>query len=112
MFKITVCLLTFNSERLLHDVIPPLLKIADEFVVVDALLKKSDVVVRRMLFDDQVEGITHGGVCLRLRKSPGVRKDQVLALWTGASVRTGDFRSLSALFQTRSQLKKSPIPAC
>lgn len=35
MFKITVCLLTFNSERLLHDVIPPLLKIADEIVVVD-----------------------------------------------------------------------------
>ena len=36
MFKITVCLLTFNSERLLHDVIPPLLKIADEVVVVDS----------------------------------------------------------------------------
>ncbi|WP_140415077.1 glycosyltransferase, partial [Enterobacter sp. TUM13743] len=36
MFKITVCLLTFNSERTLHDVIPPLLKIADEFVVVDS----------------------------------------------------------------------------
>jgi glycosyltransferase involved in cell wall biosynthesis len=36
MFKITVCLLTFNSERLLHDVIPPLLKIADEIVVVDS----------------------------------------------------------------------------
>ena len=36
MFKITVCLLTFNSERLLHDVISPLLKIADEIVVVDS----------------------------------------------------------------------------
>lgn len=36
MFQITVCLLTFNSERLLHDVIPPLLKIADEIVVVDS----------------------------------------------------------------------------
>lgn len=36
MFKITVCLLTFNSERTLHDVIPPLLKIADEFVIVDS----------------------------------------------------------------------------
>lgn len=36
MFKITVCLLTFNSERLLRDVIPPLLKIADEIVIVDS----------------------------------------------------------------------------
>lgn len=36
MFKITVCLLTFNSERLLHDVIPPLLIIADEVIIVDS----------------------------------------------------------------------------
>lgn len=36
MFKITVCLLTFNSERLLRDVIPPLLIIADEIIVLDS----------------------------------------------------------------------------
>lgn len=36
MLKITVCLLTYNSARLLDDVIPPLLKVADEVVVVDS----------------------------------------------------------------------------
>lgn len=36
MFKLTVCLLTYNSERLLHKVIPPLITIADEFVVIDS----------------------------------------------------------------------------
>ncbi|MBB1202240.1 glycosyltransferase family 2 protein [Enterobacteriaceae bacterium 89] len=36
MFKLSVCLLTFNSARLLDAVIPPLLQIADEIVVVDS----------------------------------------------------------------------------
>ncbi|MEP9310084.1 glycosyltransferase family 2 protein [Enterobacter cloacae] len=36
MFKLTVCLLTCNSARLLHEVIPPLLMVADEIVVVDS----------------------------------------------------------------------------
>lgn len=36
MFKISVCLLTYNSERLLHKVLTPLLKIADEFIIVDS----------------------------------------------------------------------------
>lgn len=34
--KLTVCLLTFNSERLLREVIPPLAQVADEFVVLDS----------------------------------------------------------------------------
>ena len=34
--KLTVCLLTFNSERLLEEVIPPLLSVADELVVLDS----------------------------------------------------------------------------
>lgn len=36
MFKLTVCLLTFNSERLLDEVIPPLMRVADEIIVVDS----------------------------------------------------------------------------
>lgn len=36
MFRLTVCLLTYNSERLLRDVLSPLLTIADEIVVVDS----------------------------------------------------------------------------
>ncbi|ALR78628.1 glycosyltransferase family 2 protein [[Enterobacter] lignolyticus] len=36
MFKLSVCLLTFNSARLLEDVLPPLLQVADEIVVVDS----------------------------------------------------------------------------
>lgn len=36
MLKLTVCLLTFNSERLLHKVIPPLITVADEIVVIDS----------------------------------------------------------------------------
>ncbi|MBO2843684.1 glycosyltransferase family 2 protein, partial [Acinetobacter baumannii] len=36
MFKLTVCLLTCNSARLLREVIPPLLTVADEIVVVDS----------------------------------------------------------------------------
>lgn len=34
--KLTVCLLTFNSQRLLRDVIPPLLELADEVVALDS----------------------------------------------------------------------------
>jgi glycosyltransferase involved in cell wall biosynthesis len=36
MAKISACLLTFNSERLLHEVIKPILLIADEIIVVDS----------------------------------------------------------------------------
>ncbi|WP_058913694.1 glycosyltransferase family 2 protein [Entomohabitans teleogrylli] len=36
MFKLSVCLLTYNSERLLRDVLKPLMNIADEFIVVDS----------------------------------------------------------------------------
>lgn len=36
MFKLTVCLLTYNSARLLHQVLPPLIRITDEIVVVDS----------------------------------------------------------------------------
>lgn len=36
MFKLTVCLLTFNSARLLREVLPPLVAVADEFIVVDS----------------------------------------------------------------------------
>ncbi|HDR2611926.1 glycosyltransferase family 2 protein [Enterobacter ludwigii] len=36
MFKLTVCLLTCNSARVLNHVLPPLLKIADEMIVVDS----------------------------------------------------------------------------
>jgi glycosyltransferase involved in cell wall biosynthesis len=36
MFKLTVCLLTFNSERLLHQVIAPLINLADEIVIIDS----------------------------------------------------------------------------
>lgn len=36
MFKLSVCLLTFNSARLLQEVIPPLLAVADDFVVLDS----------------------------------------------------------------------------
>lgn len=36
MFKLSVCLLTCNSDRLLRDVVLPLLKIADEIVVLDS----------------------------------------------------------------------------
>ncbi|MRS91836.1 glycosyltransferase [Enterobacteriaceae bacterium RIT714] len=36
MFKLTVCLLTCNSSRLLREVLPPLLTVADELIVVDS----------------------------------------------------------------------------
>lgn len=36
MLKLTVCLLTCNSARLLREVMPPLLTVADEFIVVDS----------------------------------------------------------------------------
>lgn len=36
MLKISVCLLTYNSSRLLHEVLPPLQGIADEIIVVDS----------------------------------------------------------------------------
>ena len=36
MFKLSVCLLTCNSSRLLREVLPPLLKVADEFIVIDS----------------------------------------------------------------------------
>lgn len=36
MLKLSVCLLTFNSERLLHKVIPPLIRVADEIIVIDS----------------------------------------------------------------------------
>lgn len=36
MFKLSVCLLTCNSARLLREVLPPLLTVADDFVVVDS----------------------------------------------------------------------------
>ncbi|MCY3242418.1 glycosyltransferase family 2 protein, partial [Acinetobacter baumannii] len=34
MLKLSVCLLTCNSARLLMEVLPPLLKVADECIVV------------------------------------------------------------------------------
>lgn len=36
MFKLSVCLLTHNSARLLRDVLPPLITVADELIVVDS----------------------------------------------------------------------------
>ncbi|PLL96050.1 family 2 glycosyl transferase, partial [Klebsiella michiganensis] len=36
MLKLSVCLLTCNSSRLLREVLPPLLKVADEFIVIDS----------------------------------------------------------------------------
>lgn len=36
MFKLSVCLLTYNSARLLREVLPPLLVVADDFVVLDS----------------------------------------------------------------------------
>ncbi|MDU3922035.1 MAG: glycosyltransferase family 2 protein [Klebsiella pneumoniae] len=36
MLKLSVCLLTCNSARLLMEVLPPLLKVADECIVVDS----------------------------------------------------------------------------
>ena len=36
MFRLTVCLLTYNSARLLHQVLTPLIRIADEMVVIDS----------------------------------------------------------------------------
>lgn len=36
MLKLSVCLLTHNSSRTLEDVIVPLLKVADEMVIVDS----------------------------------------------------------------------------
>ena len=36
MLKLSVCLLTCNSARLLSQVLPPLLKVADECIVVDS----------------------------------------------------------------------------
>ena len=36
MLKLSVCLLTCNSARLLMEVLPPLLRVADECIVVDS----------------------------------------------------------------------------
>ncbi|MEN0614114.1 glycosyltransferase family 2 protein [Klebsiella indica] len=36
MLKLSVCLLTCNSSRLLREVLPPLLKVADELIVIDS----------------------------------------------------------------------------
>ncbi|WP_213992172.1 glycosyltransferase family 2 protein [Sodalis sp. dw_96] len=36
MDKISICLLTYNSDKLLHEVIKPILLIADEIIVVDS----------------------------------------------------------------------------
>lgn len=36
MIKLSVCLLTYNSSRLLYKVLSPLLKIADELIIVDS----------------------------------------------------------------------------
>ncbi|WP_253380915.1 glycosyltransferase family 2 protein [unidentified bacterial endosymbiont] len=36
MFRLTVCLLTYNSARLLRDVLTPLMRIADEIIVIDS----------------------------------------------------------------------------
>lgn len=36
MLKLSVCLLTCNSARLLMEVLPPLLKVADECIIVDS----------------------------------------------------------------------------
>lgn len=36
MFKLSVCLLTYNSARLLPDVLDPLIKIADEIIIMDS----------------------------------------------------------------------------
>lgn len=36
MFRLTVCVLTYNSARLLHQVLTPLIRIADEMVVIDS----------------------------------------------------------------------------
>ena len=36
MFKISVCLLTYNSSRLLREVLKPFISIADEIIIVDA----------------------------------------------------------------------------
>ncbi len=36
MLKLSVCLLTCNSSRLLREVLPPLLRVADEFIVIDS----------------------------------------------------------------------------
>ncbi|WP_188724071.1 glycosyltransferase family 2 protein [Franconibacter daqui] len=36
MFKLSVCLLTHNSARLLREVLPPLIIVADEIVVLDS----------------------------------------------------------------------------
>lgn len=36
MFKLSVCILTFNSSRLLREVLPPLLRLADEMIIVDS----------------------------------------------------------------------------
>ena len=36
MFKLSVCILTHNSARLLREVLPPLLMVADEIIAVDS----------------------------------------------------------------------------
>ena len=36
MLKLSVCLLTCNSSRLLREVLPPLSKVADEVIVIDS----------------------------------------------------------------------------
>ncbi|PVZ78554.1 family 2 glycosyl transferase [Serratia sp. S1B] len=36
MFNLSVCILTHNSARLLEQVLPPLVKIADEIIIVDS----------------------------------------------------------------------------
>jgi glycosyltransferase involved in cell wall biosynthesis len=45
--RLTVCLLTFNSGRLLREVLPPLREIADEFVVLDSGSKDDTLEILR-----------------------------------------------------------------
>ena len=45
--RLTVCLLTFNSARLLREVVPPLREIADEFVVLDSGSKDDTLEILR-----------------------------------------------------------------
>src|SRR3990170_1281167 len=45
--QLTVCLPTFNSARLLREVLPPLREIADEFVVLDSGSKDDTLEILR-----------------------------------------------------------------
>jgi len=45
--RLTVCLPTFNSGRLLREVLPPLREVADEFVVLDSGSKDDTLEILR-----------------------------------------------------------------